>query len=318
MCQKGAGRCVETFDGTSLAPSGAVTEPAAAPAATPPTTPDTELSPETRDRYRRALETLERAGVPFLVGGAYAFGFYTSIVRHTKDFDVFLREEDLPRALAALNRGGFTVGVHSPHWLGKAYCGDDFIDLIFSAGNGIARVDDLWFEHAVPGEVLGVPARLCPAEEMIWSKAFVMERERYDGADVAHLLRATAEQLDWERLLARFAENWRVLLAHLVLFGFVYPGERHRIPAPVMRRLTDALHAELDAPAPGERVSRGTLLSREQYLPDVERWGYRDARLPPSGTMTEEQIDLWTARIEEDGAQAIAAAVVSAGSPPDR
>jgi hypothetical protein len=314
MCQKGAWRPAETSDGTSLAPSGTVTEPATAPAAAP----DTELSPETRDCYRRALETLERAGVPFLVGGAHAFGTYTGIVRYTKDFDVFLREEDLPPALAALRRAGFAVGVHSPHWLGKAYCGDDFIDLIFSAGNGIARVDELWFEHAVAGEVLGVPVRLCAAEEMIWSKAFIMERERHDGADVAHLLRATAERLDWERLLARFGENWRVLLAHLVLFGFVYPGERHRVPAAVMRRLTGALDAELDAPAPGERVCRGTLLSREQYLPDVERWGYRDARLPPSGTMTEEQVDLWTARIEEDGAQATAAAVVSAGNPPDR
>ena len=298
MCQKGAGRCAETSDGTSLAPSGAVTEPAAAPATTPRTTPDTELSPETRDRYRRALETLERAGMQFLVGGAYAFGPHTGIVRHTKDFDVFLREEDLPRALEALRGAGFAVGVHSPHWLGKAYCGDDFIDLIFSAGNGIARVDDLWFEHAVPGEVLGKPVRLCAAEEMIWSKAFIMERERYDGADVAHLLRAAAERLDWERLLARFGENWRVLLAHLVLFGFVYPGERHRVPAAVMRRLTDALAAELDAPAPGERVCRGTLLSREQYLPDVERWGYRDARLREAGGgMTREQIADWTAAI---------------------
>ena len=306
---EGRGAAAETSDGTSLAPSGAVTEPAAPP--------DAELSPETRDRYRRALETLEQGGVQFLVGGAYAFGRYTGIVRHTKDFDVFLREEDLPRALAALRRAGYAVGVHSPHWLGKAYCGDDFIDLIFSAGNGIARVDELWFEHAVPGEVLGVPVRLCPAEEMVWSKAFVMERERYDGADVAHLLRATAGELDWERLLARFGENWRVLLAHLVLFGFIYPGERDRIPTRLVRRLTDALRAELDTPAPGERVCRGTLLSREQFLPDVERWGYRDARLPPSGTMTEEQIDLWTARAEEDGAQATAAAV-SAGNPPDQ
>ena len=26
-------------------------------------------------------------------------------------------------------------------------------------------------------------------EESLWQKAFIMERERYDGADVAHLLR---------------------------------------------------------------------------------------------------------------------------------
>ena len=53
-------------------------------------------------------------------------------------------------------------------------------------------------------------------------------------------------------------------------------------------------------PAAGERLCRGTLLSRAQYLLDVERWGYRDARLQPSGTMTAEEIELWTARIEEE------------------
>ncbi|HEX5760283.1 MAG TPA: hypothetical protein VF121_13935 [Thermoanaerobaculia bacterium] len=283
-------------------------------------TPDAELAPATVECYRRALATLEGAGVPFLVGGAYAFARYTEIVRHTKDFDLFLKQDDLPRALAALRGAGYEVGVHSPHWLGKAYCGDDFVDLIFSAGNAIARVDDLWFEYAVPGDVLGVPVQLCPAEEMIWSKAFLQERERHDGADVAHLLRAGAEGLDWDRLLARFAENWRVLLAHLVLFGFIYPGERDRVPAWVMRRLIAALRDELAAPARGERVCRGTLLSREQYLPDVERWGYRDARLPPTGTMTPHEIELWTARIEEDGSQAGAPVPPSpsGGSPPDR
>ena len=42
-----------------------------------------------------------------------------------------------------------------PHWLGKAYRGDDFCDVIFSSGNGVCRVDDLWFEHSVPARVLG-------------------------------------------------------------------------------------------------------------------------------------------------------------------
>jgi hypothetical protein len=30
---------------------------------------------------------------------------------------------------------------------------------------------------------------------------------------------------------------------------------------------------------PAERVCRGTLLSRTQYVVDVERWGYADGRL---------------------------------------
>src|SRR5437899_2577696 len=85
----------------------------------------------------------------------------------------------------------------------------------------------------VADEVLGVPVRLCPAEEIIWSKAFIMERERYDGNDVAHLLRARGCALDWDRLLRRFDGHWRVLLSHIVLFGFIYPAERAAIPARV-------------------------------------------------------------------------------------
>ena len=34
-----------------------------------------------------------------------------------------------------------------------------------------------------------MPALVVPAEEMIWSKAFIQERERFDGADIHHLLR---------------------------------------------------------------------------------------------------------------------------------
>ena len=56
---------------------------------------------------------------------------------------------------------------------------------------------------------------LSPPEEMIWSKAFVQERERYDGADVIHLLRELGPTLDWPRLLMRFGDRWRVLLSFI-------------------------------------------------------------------------------------------------------
>src|SRR5207302_251148 len=87
--------------------------------------------------------------------------------------------------------------------------------------HALAVVNDAWFEHAVAGEALGRRVRLVPPEEMIWQKAYIMERERFDGADVLHLLRARGRRLDWPRLLARFGPHWRVLLSHLVLFGFV-------------------------------------------------------------------------------------------------
>jgi len=252
--------------------------------------------------YLAALHALRRSGIDFLIGGAYALERYTSVARDTKDLDIFVRPEDCDGVLAAFAAAGFDTELTFPHWLGKARAGGEMVDVIFSSGNGCARVDDEWFRYAVDDRVLELPVRLIPVEEMLWSKGLIMERERYDGADVIHLLRARGARLDWPRLLRRFGSNWRVLLSHLILFGFVYPGQRDVIPADVMRKLIARLHRETRArPAidgDDARLCRGTLLSRQQYLPDVERWGYRDARLAPDGTMSEADIATWTAAID--------------------
>jgi hypothetical protein len=257
-----------------------------------------ELAPPTSEAvYRRVMLTLREAGVRFLVGGAYAFTPVTGIPRSTKDFDLFVAKTEIRRALDVLADAGFQAELTFPHWLGKAYCGKDFVDLIFSSGNGVAPVDEGWFTNAPDGRVLDVDVQLAPAEEMLWSKAFVMERERYDGSDVIHLLRARAERLDWDRVLARFGPYWRVLLADLVLFGFVYPGERSRIPSWVMDTLLGRLRGELSADADVGRLCQGTILSRQQYLPDVLEWGYTDARRLPLGSMSAHEIAEWTAAI---------------------
>jgi hypothetical protein len=258
------------------------------------------LPRETRNFYRRAMRALDDAGLEFLVGGAYAFDRYTGIARHTKDFDIFIHPRDLDAVLKALGGTGCETDVPFPHWLAKARCGDDFVDVIFSSGNGVAAVDDDWFRHSLSDEVLDHPVRLVPAEEMIWSKGFIMERERFDGGDVAHILRASAECIDWPRLVGRFGDYWRVLLSHLVMFGFIYPGERHRIPPGILAELMSRLQRELPD-GTGERVCRGTLVSRAQYLVDVERWGYSDPRLAPHGNMTEREAEIWTAGIADDG-----------------
>jgi hypothetical protein len=243
--------------------------------------------------YRDALAAVRTAGVPFLVGGAYALAHYTGIIRHTKDLDLFVRRQDVARVLEALEGAGCSTELTFSHWLAKAFAGDDFVDVIFNSGNGACPVDDAWFAHAVAARVLGAEVGLCPAEEMIWQKAFIQERERFDGADVLHLLRACGSRLDWPHLLARFGANWRVLLGHLVGFGYVYPAEQDQIPAGVLRELVERLQTD---PEPGPaKLCRGPMLSRMQYLIDTEQWGYSDPRLPPWGRMTQEQITHWTA-----------------------
>ena len=259
-----------------------------------------ELRQQVYGFYNAVLAALLKTDIPFLVGGAYALAHYTGIVRHTKDLDIFVRPPDCERILQVLAQAGYHAEHTAPHWIAKVFSGEEYIDIIFSSGNGIAAVDDAWFAYAPQAEVLGHQVRLCPPEETIWSKAFVMDRERYDGADVAHLLRACGERLDWSRLLHRFEAHWRVLLSHLILFGFIYPAERARIPMWVMQELLDRVQHELRSACPAERLCQGTLLSRAQYLIDIGPWGYEDARLLPRGPMTPEEIAQWTAAIDRE------------------
>jgi hypothetical protein len=248
--------------------------------------------------YIDALDLLEAARVPFLVGGAFAQSRYTKRYRETKDLDIIIRRSDVPDVLARFDQAGYRTELAFPHWLAKIHSGRFVLDVVYGSGNGVLIVDDAWFTYAVDAEVLGRPAKLCPVEELLWSKAYIEERERFDGGDVLHLLHARASVLDWDRLLARFGDHWPVLLSHLVLFFFAYPDRRGTIPGAVMddliRRLTRT------GTEPNNSLCYGTLLSRKQYLFDITRLGYVDARLQPRGGMSPEELEIWTRAIDRE------------------
>jgi hypothetical protein len=242
-----------------------------------------ELSTEKRtadelDARADALHALSEDAVPFIVAGAYAFFEYTGIFRDTKDLDVFLRRRDLDAAFASLERAGFRTELVDPVWLGKGYRGEWFVDLIFSSGNGVAVVDDLWFANAREGEVMGVPVLLAPPEEIIWSKGFVCERERFDGHDVANLIRACGDEMDWDRLVARFDDHWEVLLAQLLLYRFSFPCERSKVPDRIMRELMRRTVETISEGDWERRVCRGPFVSKVQYQHVLEHLGYEDAK----------------------------------------
>ena len=254
----------------------------------------------THDFYRRVMVSLQDAGLAFMVGGGFAFSHYTRIQRDTKDFDIFVRREEYDAIMKVLARSGFDTELTFPHWLGKVSCQHGYVDVIFNSGNGVVSVDDGWFRHAARSTVFGLDALLCPVEETIWSKAFIMERERYDAADIMHLILARAENIDWTRLVVRFGPHWRVLLSHLILFGFIYPSERNRIPDWVMSGFMDRLNGEMMSEPPAAKTCQGTLLSREQYLPDVQRWGLTDVRHTNASSMTPDDVALWTMAIDDN------------------
>ena len=233
---------------------------------------------EEREKYKRALAALNRAGIPYVVSGAYAIYEHTGIYRETKDLDLFLVPELIVEAARALQAEGFRTRLEQPHWLAKATLGDHFLDLIFGMGNGLALIDDDWYRHSKPAILAASTVRVAPVEELFWHRLFISERHRHDMADIVHLILCQGSRIDWERLLRKTGEHWPLLLSQLQMFTYVYPEARSHIPDSMIEDLLRRAHAELNRTRSGDPVTRGPLISRFSFQIDVNEWGMLDLR----------------------------------------
>jgi Nucleotidyl transferase of unknown function (DUF2204) len=236
--------------------------------------------------FRDVLTLLEKKKVPFAVAGALALQQHTGICRDTKDLDIFLAAEDCAMALGCLQQHGFKCEVPDPVWLAKAYRDNYFVDLITGMSNAVIVVDASWIKHSRPATIMGVKTRLLAPEELLVSKLFVIRRERFDGADIAHIIFATRGKLAWKRILAHVGEHWEILLWALLLFRYVYPGYSDYVPAKLWRDLL-ARVAELVSGPRRQEQFRGSLVDDSMFAIDVEEWGlenilarYRAKRTP--------------------------------------
>jgi hypothetical protein len=233
---------------------------------------------EERDVYRRAIQALNAAAIPFVVAGAYAIYEHTGIYRQTKDLDLFVEPAVVLPAASALHDAGFVLRLEDLHWLAKGFVGEKFVDLIYGMGNAVAFIDGEWFSHSRPGVLAAEPVRIAPAEELIWHRLFINERHRHDMSDIVHLLLCEGDTVDWERLLFRVGEHWPLLLAQLQMFSYVYPGYRTNIPAWVSEQLIERARADIGRDEEEADVTRGTLISRFSFAIDVREWGFADPR----------------------------------------
>lgn len=228
--------------------------------------------PEQALLFREVLALFNENRVPYVVSGAFALQKHTGIWRNTKDLDLFLAPEDVPNSLRILQQHGFETEVCDPVWLAKAHRSDYFVDLITGMSNAVITVDKSWVDRGSAAEVLGVPTRVLAAEELIASKLFVTRRERFDGADIAHVIHGTQGRLDWDRVLFLLGEHWGILLWAMVLFHYVYPAQMDYIPRRIWDDLLGRLQAELNNPNPRAHF-RGSLIDEKMFAIDVEEWG---------------------------------------------
>jgi len=239
-----------------------------------------EEKAESRAFYREAITMLNETGAPFMLGGAFAMFHYTGLYRDTKDLDVFCKSSDIPRILKYFQEKGYRTEWHDVRWIAKIFKGDYFIDLIYDTVNNICRVDDSWLEHASEGEFADMQVKFLPAEELVWCKSYVWNRERYDGADVNHILLRHGKKMDWHRLLRRMDPHWHLLLAELLMFQFVYPSDFHEIiPKWLFEELMNRANDQYLLPPPQVRVCRGPIVDNTQYSVDIKEWNYKSCTI---------------------------------------
>ena len=232
---------------------------------------------EERVVYKRALRALNQAGVPYVVAGLYAIYHYTGIYRQTKDLDLFVEPGRVVEAARVLKAAGFHVKLEQAHWIAKALVDDKQVDLIYGMGNGLSFVDEAWYQYSRPGILAAEQVRVAPPEELLWHRIFVSERHRSDMSDAVHLMFTRGPELDWQRVLARTGNEWRLLLAQIQLFDFAYPGHRRKVPRWVREQLYQQANDAIDDVG-DPKDCYGTLISRFSFAIDVNEWGMRDVR----------------------------------------
>lgn len=152
----------------------------------------------------KVVNTLAAADVDFAVAGGcavYARGGPPS----DHDVDVFVREEDIPAARAALVAAGMRPEDPPEDWLTKVYDGDVLVDLVFRP-NYRSDIGDLIGR----AETMRVGPALAPvvtATDLMVDKLLVLNPHRCDFTPLLPIARDLREQIDWARVAAETGES---------------------------------------------------------------------------------------------------------------
>lgn len=238
------------------------------------------LAPDEAQLFHEWLEILRRSGVTYALGGAFAQYAYTGIWRDSKDLDVFAQPQDVRTLLDAFADSGFDTELRDPRWLAKVHSAPHLLDILFAVRHMTRlRITDDWLRTSAAARVLDVPTRILRPEEVIATKVYVANRDRFDGADILHLIRALQGEVDWQRVVDLLQGDEEIVLWHLVLFAFAYPMHREWLPRELMQRAFEAVQSP---PALlGARAFRGALLDPVSFRVDLRELGYRDAGAAP-------------------------------------
>lgn len=157
-----------------------------------------------REALKRTAVALKQADVPFALGGGYA-AWALGAPEPEHDADVLLLEQDVERARTALGDAGLEVVDPPEDWLFKAFDGDAMIDLIFRVTG--TPVTPALLAAASSRDVLSVHMPVLPATDVLVTKLVALTEQTCDFGSLLPVARALREQVDWEQVRERTAQN---------------------------------------------------------------------------------------------------------------
>lgn len=220
------------------------------------------LPPEQRELYARVMGQARQRGLKFAIGGGFASNAYSGLWRNTKDLDLFVREADHERFVTLLSdlglRDYYDQKPYDRSWIYRGCIGDQIVDIIWQMANHRAAVDEFWINCGPSMELEGEMFHVIPPEETLWTKLYVLQRERCDWPDALNLVGSVGPYLDWRRLMERVGEDAPLLSAVLSVFAWVCP---HRA-----RQLPEWLWSRLQLPAPANGEAKPQLLDSRPWM----------------------------------------------------
>jgi hypothetical protein len=191
--------------------------------------------------YRCVLDKVCDAGLPFALGGGLAVGVYTGRLRRSKDLDIYILPEDRDKLAVMMAECGledyYDQVPYDRQWIHRGHNDGVIVDAIWAMANKRAQVDQGWLTRGPLVHMFGQDFRVIPPEELIWSKLYVLQRDRCDWPDILNLIYATGPTLDWDHLLKRVGEDRPLVKGVLSVFAWVCPDRASLIPRAVWRAM---------------------------------------------------------------------------------
>lgn len=246
-----------------------------------------EVIPEAQwTLFRPVLEAANGGGPAFALGGGLAFSAYAGRKRNTKDMDLFVRPAERQHMIGMLTYLGFEdyyeLMPYDRKWIYRGTKEGHIVDIIWQMANYRTAVDDDWLTRGPTIMLYDQIVRLLAPEELMWSKLYVMQRERCDWPDLLNILHAVGPEMDWNHMLKCVGDDAPLLGGLLHVFGWLCPARACELPAWLWERL--GLHGPDESLSCDKNPRRVRLLDSRDWFGSQVEDNHADWRHEPSAT----------------------------------